>query len=376
MGVLTLLLTFAAPWFASSLITKNKRIGGRGRVARVLFATLFPFPGLLWVLFSKNRRKGLSSDGKAVVDSQYVIDNTKLKLERQERRVKRLRNSRGLFAKQRLLRADRNLDRTKTELQELYLTYGAAKRRAVSAHVERFLAVRVDRLSDGTLRFNLPYDMTRQQLQDLKQLIAKQYGVDTGDIEKVMVTMNRGTDFAYFGTDKFTLVYDTQKNTLNRLGKDIDKTVIDSIKLVNDEFTRRVPKIDDIELERQGCLRMAVLGPDSVALSMNGVVLAYAICGEDGVIRLRGTDVVPGDRNAMRIAGRLQESLKDCTSIQQWVERAGDICLSSLNVKNARLAVEDDKRRKFSKAERKKEEKGLLVAPGVNFAKVARGIGR
>ncbi len=152
--------------------------------------------------------------------------------------------------------------------------------------------------------------------------------------------------------------------------RDTNKTL--SSKINADE--KGVGEMEDMGYP--GCLHMEPLGTTAVALTMDGVVLAYAVPGEDGEIRMLGSDAMKGTRQQKHLASALNERLKGAETIQEWCETARDIVVSSSNISSANLAYSERERYKDSVRIRKNRRNRILSTDTKAVKALRNGIRR
>ena len=98
------------------------------------------------------------------------------------------------------------------------------------------------------------------------------------------------------------------------------------------------------------------LGPDAVGVVRNGKVLACAVQGSDGSIRLNGVPTRGLDKDELRLVSKLNERLSDKESMVDWLDDAKDIVTSETNVKALSISSNND----IEKASRKRKMKEFL----------------
>ena len=223
---------------------------------------------------------------------------------------------------------------------------------------QRLFSIRCNRLADGTLTFELPYDVGAEVLNEMRIALSRDWAVAVGDLSRTCVTEHRSNDFQSISigiprtgmdkdiADSTVFVYDRTKGTVQPAGERVSPDVEKKIFAAVDGFREKVKKkagVNDVFLDQEdmkGFITLHRLGLDTVALAYKGVAVAYATAGQDGGIHLTGDDVPLGDKKLLRTASSLNEVLKGCQNFGQWLDRAVGILLSPENVSHAVKAIE------------------------------------
>lgn len=222
---------------------------------------------------------------------------------------------------------------------------------------QRVFSIRCNHLADGTLTFELPYDAGAEVLNEIRLVLARDWGVELGDYFRARVSEHPSNDFRCIGlgevrtgmihdtADYSVFVYDRGKGTVcpagERLSPEIEKKVwktMDDFKSVSKGLAGRKGILFDREALKS-CLTLHTIGLDTVALAYNGIAVAYATAGRDGGIHLRGDGVPAGDRRTLKVASLLNEQLKGCSSFGEWVNRAAGLVLSADNIRRGAMAL-------------------------------------
>lgn len=351
-----------APAFGAVTLCRNKNIAGRGAFMRVLVTAMLPPLGLLWTMASRKQPpRSLTESGLAVYNQKERIVKMREKMDRQADVVERLRMKENPIQRQ-LRLAEDELVRLKGELADQYIILGTMQRREEQSRTGRMVAIHVKTAEDGKLRYELPYDLTRDQVNEIKLALAAAYNLNVNDDMHLGTSDRRSYDTNHFGLNESVIVYDMKSGKLRTLGEELSDNVKKQVDFINTEQQKNVPELDMTKGPKDS-LRMDVISEDAVAISMNGICLAYAVAGEDGKVRQMGNGVANCDRDAIRIAGRLNEQLKGCMSIGEWVSKAGDIINSPANLEAVRQGVRKGEAVQLKKAERYKARQGILNAP-------------
>ena len=155
---------------------------------------------------------------------------------------------------------------------------------------------------------------------------------------------------------------------LEDFGKELSEAAVKRVAGIAEDLKKKLEKEGLGEV--RNCITVDTAGKDSVTLNMNGVTLAYVVAGEDGKIRSMGNGIAPGDRQGLKLASALHESLKGCTTVDDWVGVAERICLSRENILAAREGV--DLKRRLE--ENKKTRLGILNASKASIRHMHAGL--
>lgn len=372
--ILAILQTVVVPLAATGGVAAIKRHKNIPFSLKSLLMTLlFPPLGIVYNLARKARPpKGRTPEEQELFDRRFSVDEKKKTLDRLEGRKERLevyrekgvgyqlahpfvmyRDPRRDFPLPRMsfmwfpvLRArlnDRAVENLKGDIRNEYEMLGKAQRRLEMSGLERFVSVRMQRGPDGSLRFGIPYDASREVASEIRMLIGAQFGINPNDVRTLYQSEHRSADMGGIKPGQSLLVFDAKEHRVTPFGKELPKDVRKSLnKAIHDQYValRNAGLADgDGVVRRDACIRIDPIGKDSVALSYNGVAIAYAVAGEDGKVRAMGNSVGVGDTRGMRLASMANERLAGALTMGDWVERASRIVLSPTNIGIAREAV-------------------------------------
>ena len=223
---------------------------------------------------------------------------------------------------------------------------------------QKLFSIRCNKLSDGTLTFELPYDAGASIINEMKIALSRDWGVALGDLNRARVTEHRANDFSTIslgnprtGMEKDILsstvfIFNRAKGTIFPAGEQLTPGTVNKIYQAMDEFRAKVREqakephtFLDWE-ETKSFITLHTLGLDTVALAYNGVAIAYATASPDGGIHMKGDDVPVGDKKALKMASAIQEKLQDCSIFGQWLDKAIEILQSQENIDVATKVVE------------------------------------
>lgn len=238
-------------------------------------------------------------------------------------------------------------------LQQYMMTTSVRERDAS----QRIFSIRCNHLADGTLSFELPYDAGAEVLNEIRLVLARDWGVELGDYFRARVSEHPSNDFRCIGLGKVRVgmihdtadysvfVYDRGKGTVGPAGERLSTEIEKKVWKTMDEFksvSKGLSGWEGILFDREAlksCLTLHTIGLDTVALAYNGVAVAFATAGRDGGIHLRGDGVPAGDRRTLKVASLLNEQLKGCSSFGEWVNRAAGLVLSADNIRRGAEAL-------------------------------------
>lgn len=124
---------------------------------------------------------------------------------------------------------------------------------------------------------------------------------------------------------------------------------------------------------KKDVLQLKVIGPNAVGVVMNGHLLAYAVAGKDGSVRLSGVDTSKLSTKELVHASRLDMQLKSCTSMKDWLNRAGSAVKSDANMMKYHSNVNKSKQALSSFSRKRQNVSKLLsVVPGGQVAKLGK----
>lgn len=316
------------------------------------------FPGLsvlLNLLRPAKADPNLTEEQQAVVDRRFTIDGKKEELEALLSRRDRLELFAGRsfayrathpgewFSEYRMRNLDRMIEGRRADIRSDFEMLGLLQRKAELSGKERFVSVYMDRSCPEALssslkpRLVLPYDITREMAEEIKGVLARQYGLNPNDPESFIQGEHRAADRNGYRNGRTVLEFDAREHVLTPFGAELPDGASAGL-------ARTLGLLDGLAREAgfdrapgriPGLMTLDPLGTEGVAINMNGVTLAYAVAGPDGKVRAMGSGVQPGDRDATRLASRLNEMLKGCPDIGSWIEKASHVVLSDANVASA-----------------------------------------
>ena len=190
---------------------------------------------------------------------------------------------------------------------------------------QRLFSIRCNRLADGTLTFELPYDAGAEVLNEMRIALSRDWAVAVGDLSRARVTEHRSNDFQSISigiprtgmdkdiVDSTVFVYERDKGKVRPAGEQLTSETINKIYQAREEFqdmareqagkSHIIPDRDDMK----AFITLHTLGLDTVALAFNGVAIAYATASPDGGIHMKGDDVPVGDKKALKMASAVQD---------------------------------------------------------------------
>ena len=254
---------------------------------------------------------------------------------------------------------------------------------------QRLFSIRCNRLADGTLTFELPYDAGAEVLNEMRIALSRDWAVAVGDLSRARVTEHRSNDFQSISigiprtgmdkdiADSTVFVYDRTKGTVQPAGERVSPDVEKKIFTAVDGFRERVRKkagVNDVFLgqdDMKGFITLHRLGLDTVALAFNGIAVAYATAGRDGGIHVKGDDAPAGDRKALKVANDICEKLGKCRNFGEWIDKAVEILLSPENIRSASETLERKAMLERSRSRRKELARKIMEAPASALKKGA-----
>ncbi len=271
----------------------------------------------------------------------------------------------------------------------------ASDRRALQAYMlsssvretdpsQRYFSIRCNRLSDGTLTFELPFDAGAAVLSEMRLALSKDWGVAVGDLNRECVTEHRSNDFQTISlriprtgmdkdiVDSTVFVYDRTRGSLQPAGERVAPEIEKKIYSAVGQFRERVREeagVNGVFLDQEdmrGFITLHILGLDTVALAFNGIAVAYATAGRDGCIHVKGDDVPAGDRKAMKVASAIEGTLGESRNFGEWLDKAIGILLSPENIRVAADTLEKKARLVRSRSRMKDLAKKILESPENN----------
>ena len=246
---------------------------------------------------------------------------------------------------------------------------------------QKLFSIRCNKLSDGTLTFELPHDAGASIINEMKLALSRDWGVAVGDLNRAQITEHKATDYNAIslgnpreGMDKdiassTVFVYDRTKGKVKPAGEQLTPETVNKIYQAKNDYVETIyHQVQDTNTildrgDRKGFITLHTLGLDTVALAFNGVAIAYATAGPDGRIHIKGDDVPVGDKKSLKMASSVQEKLKDCTDFGQWLDKAIEILHSPENVQAGARAVERKVQLERSMRRMKEISKKVINSP-------------
>ena len=356
--------------------------------------------GILPTFLARNPvREGLKAGeiGKdlkvALRESKKLCKQTENKLKRNRKRIDRIEFNKSLplFVKTVILDALTKMTKVQSEsLQSSYLQLGEIERKLSGKRKDAdFISVNEITLEDGTKRYEVGRDLTPDQLAEIKAQLFNKLEIDVNDPLVFGISSMSNNEIARrFTANSVPFLFDKKGADLQYVGTPLDDlkvskkgkeiTVGEYIADVNKNMSRhglKSPK-EAAANGYSGGLHLEPLGKTAVALSMDGVVLAYAVAGEDGRVRMQGSDGLRGDYNTRRMSSRLNESLKECESIQEWCEKAKEIVHSRANIESINRGTARKELYEDSVKTRERRRQGIINTPKLDSFKLRSGIKR
>lgn len=373
---------------------KHRKPSLRGGLLAVLFPAASVLLNLVRPSLSDKRK---TPEEQKLERSRFSIESKQESLEKRLSRQDKLEKFKERSVAYRVLRPDqwfpetrmRNnaeaIRRIRGDIREEYGIYGLALRRAELSGDERFLSVRMlagadtyDGMKlDGRPVFRLPFDISRQQEQEIRSLLAQQFGIDPNDDRIFERGTHRAADRGGYGLGWTVLEFDAKEKRITPFGADLPEDIMKKVEKGKEVENSIMEKYGLGRNEHgivDGLITLTAVGREAVALEMGGVVLAYAVAGSDGKVRAMGTGVDQSDRGSLRVASALNERLKGCMDLSSWVDRALEVVNSSANV---RSAVAEGKRKETvgrQLEKRKAMRRSILNAPGRELRKLSGGL--
>lgn len=300
---------------------------------------------------------------------EQVIKSLKDKIERGESLSRSEQRTYDNFCKE--------IPELRQELQDLFVQKGRLVRAEEGSQPERLSAIHMVTEPDGRKKFYLPHDASEKQLQEMRRMIIEKYNLPM-DTQDILIGEHRQKDFKQGFQVEFdeegnvlrvhsVLCFDEKENekgkeyALDNFGEKLPEWVEDYVKGVDEKYRGSVHEFTELngdpeQLELSGAMRMVFVSPESVAIVKDNQVLALAVAGADGKIRLNGVDTSVLSKKNLLLASRLYEDLGQCQDLESWCEKAAKHVLSSENVTLAAKATDGVRK----KADRKESIKNAL----------------
>lgn len=338
----------------------------------------------------RNGREGKCVDGLEPVQKEIVQRKKQLE-DKQKwlREFKQKIDEKGTLSRAEQRRYDLlclEIPLEREALQDLFVQKGRLERAAEGTEAERLSAIHMVKEPDGSMKFYLPCDASQEQRQRMRELIIEKYGLPQ-DTRDILVGEHRQKDFKQgYRVDPegetaeqrrvyTVLCFDafSKENALDNFGEELPEEIRDFVGEFNKKFRTSVQNFTEQDgsperLEMSGAIRMEILSPDSVGLVKDGQLLALAVAGADGKLRLNGVDTSVLSKKDLLLASRLNEDLSRCQDLNSWCEKAASHVLNRENVTVAAKAT--DKARK-SRNRRKKIAEGLdkIIGPDTSISR-------
>lgn len=375
------------------------QVGGITAMTQFFASALFASPLLSSVSTFWSKRQRRERDPK-----KYKVTELTKAIKRQTRRNSLLRSladrlelnpERSRFGDFMLDFLSKRLDLADQKLQALYLKKGIAENDylKVDNASMRFISVSRVKRPDGGFRYEVGYDLNEGQLNDIKTALAKEFGVNVDDPKQFAISSERNAKLGnMFGSGREGLFFDKKDGVFQTTGADLDGlkvssgkgksetevSVSDFVENANNSLHKKglsSPK-EAAKLGYPGGLHMEVLGNTAVSISMGGVALAYAVAGEDGKLRLQGTDGLEGGLKQKKLVNYLNRQLKDAQTIQEWCNKAKDIIATPENIDAINKGIADKTFMKDSVKHRKNMRKKIMNVNPDNVKSITKGLKR
>ncbi len=221
-GSLAVIAVGLAPFAGTVVINARKNCDFKKILLRSLLILTFPAVGLAITLFSKKLPPAkLSSIEKEAWSAKEHANELKNKLYGEEDKLEQMQQKENRPNRWQLQRQERKVENLKEKLQDQYLILGAARRKAEGTKESRMLPIYVSSLPDKSLRFELPCDLSKSRLNEMKLKISEDYGINIMDDTHIGISDKRSSDFNHFGISQDVLVYDTKTNKLNPFANEV-----------------------------------------------------------------------------------------------------------------------------------------------------------
>ncbi len=375
---------FGGTWALSK--RKNRKMS----LPKILVSLMFPVIGIAWALVERKRPpQGRTPEEQEVFNARFSVDDKKQKLEKLQSRQDKLSEfkSRSLlyraghplqwFSGSQMKLNERFINRTKGDLVAEYEMLGRAERKASMSGRDRFVAVRKEQGPQGP-RFGIPYDASKEVANEIKFLIAQQFGVDINNPDTFFQSEHRAADMGGYRPGRSVLAFDTKEHRLTPLGAEMPEEQLKRVKWIMSKQCSRLVKSGLMDpngaRETRDLLTIEPIGKEAVALNYNGVCLAYAVAGPDGVIRTMGHDVKVDDKKGLKMASSLNERFRGVNTIEGWIDKAEKMVMSDSNFESVRLGQEAKRTHKQRIQEKMALRRQMLYAPRASRKSVSKGI--
>lgn len=281
----------------------------------------------------------------------------------------------------------------KNSIQDLYLQKGARELALKNIKLvgEKFISVSEVTLPDGSKRYEVGRDLKPAQVAEIKEYLSSKLGVDVNDPKYFAVCGLNNNDLGFkYGADRVAMYYDRKEASLKSVGAPVDEMVltygkgknasemflVDFVNKANESMkSKGLHNYKEVaENGFLGGIHMCVLGNSAVALSMNGVVLAHAVAGNDGRIRLQGNAGMQGSGAQKRLVSKISGLLKSAGTMQEWCDIAKGIILQPENIKALNNGLLDKKNEITSFKARKNILNSIINAPKKNLKTLGRAL--
>lgn len=367
-------------------IMKRKGFGARQRIFYGLLSAFLPYVGIPLALL--RRSKVEKARQQKVRDMLKEQTSEVSRLRRRVERLERLRDVALTLEEGKVLptlsaaigeRLGQRSESVRDDLRTEYELLGRIERERGLTGADRFVFIRLvyDR-PDGVPRFGLPYDLDPVLKRDLMMMISMKYGVDMNDRERFFDSEHRQYDNKNLPKGVSLLVFDRKENELSRFGVELSGEQFERVVRCRKDFKEALANMYGISeaeyAEANDHLTLDIISKDKVGLVINGVTVAYAIAGEDGKVRSTGNGVNPTDRHGIHMASRFNEYFKGTVTMDEWIGKAVDLCMSGENLWAVRKSL--DREQGLMETARRKENirRNILhPAEGLNDDSLFKG---
>lgn len=359
-----------APVAGVSLLSNKKNLKVKRRLVNMAALLIVPPLGIaLTFLARKQPPEGMEREE---FNQHEKIDAAKKKIDKLEEKIDLMKHGKIRSSDRRLQRMEFELSELKANLKDNLVLLGSTERKIYRSTVPRYIPVFVSSLVDGSNRYDLPYDLPREKMNDIKLLLSKEHGLNVMDNEHFGISEKGCQDMDYVGMGKYVIVYDDKTGKLNSYGCELSEETEQAIKKSNQLMCFELGVSNDYDFP--DALSLKSIGNGAAALYMNGVALAYAVSGPEGTVRMIGDNVVSGDKSAKMLASKLNAELCKCPDMASWVSKASEFCLSRNNMMSARESLKNVRQKERSRKELKKMRMGILNAPKQSVKRVGMSI--
>lgn len=372
----------------TSVISKRKN--RKNGWLKIVVSALLPPVGILWSLVQKKHPpQGHTPEEQELFNSRFSIEQKKSELERVQKRQDKL----GVFHERSLVYKathplqwfpgmqmrinDRFIARKQGDIRAEYEMLGRYERKAQMSGRDRFVAVRMDRTRSG-VRFGIPYDVSKDVANEMKFLLSQRFGVDINDPRVFYQSEHRSADMSGYRPGRTVVVFDTKEHVISPLGAELPPEQLERVKKLNTD--QRFRLVQDGLMERNGkyiqdnLLTISPIGNEAVALSFNGVCLAYAVADADGKIRMVGHNVKTDDKKGTQMASSLYERFRGIDTIAGWIDVAEKLVMSDSNIESCRQGQQAKVSARRKLKEHRALRREMLHGPKLSLNTISKGI--